>query len=383
MQNYTYHFEIKDLLTQFLQAFDGAVVKRYNSARESGQTIGVRYVYSPKQRVLHDLVNKAQHITLPCVAFYITSISRDNNRVFNKLEGSYAVANSDVSVDDHNLQPVPINIGISVSIMTRFQTDMDQILSNFVPYNDPYFIISWTRDGMPYKEIRTEVLWSGTLSLGYPIDLNNNQPARVTCDTQFTIKGWLFKADSNTIGRIFKIDSNFYTVSEVPGSPSSAATIRDALSGTDYTETITVSARPHISYCDRWLANPGVSGTAILYGDMFEYTTAVYLSGSTTSMFSGVVSARNVNTFGNISSLSALYPSISGVIPASYYIDNNSKLEVNYPAPALSGYFDIIVYNEAGYSVLSKDTYNAYRSIQFPTVSGIAVLPTSAFGIPN
>lgn len=379
MQNYTYHFELKDLLTQFLQAFDGAVVKRFNSARQSGQAIGVRYVYSPKQRVLHDLVNKAQHITLPCVSFYITSISRDNNRVFNKLEGSYAVANSNVSVDDHNLQPVPVNINIAISIMTRFQTDMDQILSNFVPYNDPYFIISWTRDGMPYKEIRTEVLWSGSLALGYPMDLNGQQPARVTCDTQFTIKGWLFKEDGDTVGRIFKIDSNFYNVSEVPGSASSAATIQRALSGTDYVDTVTVSARPHISYCDRWLTNPGASGTAILYGDMFEYTTAVYLSGSSPSVFSGVASARNVDVFGNIASLSALYPAISGVIPVSYTVDNNSKIEVNYPGPASTGYFDIIVINDAGYSVLSRDTYNSYRDVQFPTVSGIAVLQISAF----
>ena len=94
MQKYTYHWEVKDLLTQFLQAFDGAIVKRYNNQRIAGNIIGVRYVYAPKQRVLHDLVNKSQHITLPAVAFWITSISRDNTRVFNKLYGQYAVENS-------------------------------------------------------------------------------------------------------------------------------------------------------------------------------------------------------------------------------------------------------------------------------------------------
>jgi hypothetical protein len=218
------------------------------------------------------------------------------------------------------------------------------------------------------------VLWSGTLNLGYPIDLNNNQPVLVTCDTSFTIKGWLFKADSNTIGRIFKIDNNFYAVNEVPGSPSSAATIQAALSGTDYTQTVTVSARPYISYSNRWIANPGISGTAVLYGDMFDYTSAVYLSGSNSSVFASAGSARNVNIFGGIASLSAQYPLLSGVIPANYNIDNNSKIEINYPAPTTTGYFDIIVINDAGYSILSKDTYNSYRDVQFPTVSGIAVL---------
>ena len=163
MQSYTYHWEIKDLLTQFLQAFDGAIVKRFDALRKSGSNVAVRYVYAPKQRVLHDLVNKAQHTTLPAVAFNIASISRDNTRVFNKIEGSYYTDSSDFTKNKHILQPVPINITVSISIMTRFQTDMDQILSNFVPYSDPYFIISWARDGLPDREIRTEVLWSGKI----------------------------------------------------------------------------------------------------------------------------------------------------------------------------------------------------------------------------
>ena len=141
MQNFTFHWEVRDLLTQFLQAFDGAIVKRHDSNRDTGSTIGVRYVYAPKQRVLHDLINKAQHITLPVVAFWITNIGRDSSRVFNKIEGQYRASNG--STSPKNLQPVPVNIDIAVSILTRLQSDMDQILSNFVPYNDPYFIISW------------------------------------------------------------------------------------------------------------------------------------------------------------------------------------------------------------------------------------------------
>ena len=377
MQDYTFHFEIKDLLTQFLQAFDGAIVKRYNDERVAQSTVGVRYVYSPKQRVLFDLVDKAQHITLPCVAFNITNISRDPNRVFNKLEGQYY---NDVASDTksrHVLQPVPINISIAVSIMARYQTDMDQILSNFVPYSDPYFIISWSREGLPYKEIRTEVLWSGNLALTYPTDLNNNQPARVTCDTGFIIKGWLFKADSSSIGRIFKIDNNFYAVNEVPNSQTAVNTFNEivkALSATDYIETVTVSARPFLAYSDRWLANTAASGTANMYGNMFDYTTAVYVSG-TSGMFTGntVLSA-----YSTVSSLSALYPTLTGLKEiTNYTILNNNSISIAYPAPSSTGYFDIIVANPAGYGILSKDSYLQYATTQLPYANkGIQVLPS-------
>jgi hypothetical protein len=69
-----YYFEIKDLLTQFVTAFDDIVIKRFNVNRKVEDRISVRYVYSPKQRVLYDIINTAQNITLPAVAVTIGSI---------------------------------------------------------------------------------------------------------------------------------------------------------------------------------------------------------------------------------------------------------------------------------------------------------------------
>lgn len=365
MQRYTYHWEVKDLLTQFLQAFDGAIVKRYDNARNSGNNVAVRYVYAPKQRVLHDLINKAQHATLPAVAFWITNVTRDQSRVFNKLVGQYGIS-SDYAKSAHNKQPVPVNIDVSVSILTRFQGDMEQILSNFVPYNDPYFIISWTRDGMPDIEIRTEVLWNGNLNLTYPIEQNSNQSARVACDTSFTIKGWLFKHDADPVGRIFKINANFYAVSATPTFQNI-----DELVNPDYTESFTISAIPVISYANRWMNAVSVSGAVELYGNMYDYTNAVYLSG-TDGMFANTTTAA---PFASSKSLSASYPALTGIVPATeYYINSNNKLTVSYPAPATLGYFDVIVVNDAGYTKLTADSYNSNLTTQYPFVSGIQVV---------
>lgn len=370
MQKYTYHWEVKDLLTQFLQAFDGAIVKRYDQYRTPGNNIAVRYVYAPKERVLHDLINKSQHITLPAVAFWIESISRDQSRVFNKLTGQYWTDNTssvyNQSSSDHNLQPVPINITVSVSILTKFQSDMDQILSNFVPYSDPYFIISWTRDGMPGLEIRSEVLWNGTLSMKYPVEQVPTQPTRVVCDTQFTIKGWLFKADANAVGRIFKIDTTFYGVSGIPTEQNIAY-----LTDPSTTESFVISAIPQVSYSNRSITPTSLSGTVELFGDMLSYTTAVYLSGSN-NMFG---TTTTVNPFLSSTSLSASYPALSGVITAiGYDIQSNNKMFVYYQAPSATGFFDIIVLNDAGYTKLSTNAYNVNLSTQYPYISGIQVV---------
>jgi T4-like virus Myoviridae tail sheath stabiliser len=350
VQVYNYNWEIKDILTQFLQAFDGAIVKRFDNKRKPGTAVAVRYVYSPKERVLNDLVNKAQTITIPAVAFSIGSISRDVNRVFNKTNGFYYNLNSTDTESIHTLQPVPINIVVNISILTKFQTDMDQILSNFVPWSDPYFIISWTNQAMPGNEIRTEVLWDGNLRLKYPFDINNNQPTQVTCDTSFTIKGWLFKSESSPAGRIFKIDSNFYTVSAIPANESAYGEIYNALNGlqdTIYNETETVSARPQPAYVSKYTTVIGSSGTVVIYGDMLGYTNAVYVSGAP-GMFT---TTTTVTTFLSSTSLSAKYPALYNVTPVlNYYIESSNKIVVTYPAPLIEGTVDVIIFNEAGYS---------------------------------
>jgi hypothetical protein len=101
-----------------------------------------------------------------------------------------------------------------MTIITKYQTDMDQILSNFIPYCDPYIVISWKLPGIKTSqipfEIRSEILWSGNVTLNYPTELNGNQQFRVSADTSFTIKGWLFKKIDETIKKIYTIQSDYF-----------------------------------------------------------------------------------------------------------------------------------------------------------------------------
>tara|TARA_R110002110_G_scaffold56484_5_gene160444 strand:+ start:1314 stop:2108 length:795 start_codon:yes stop_codon:yes gene_type:complete len=234
MKSDPFYFEIKDMITQFVAAFDGVTIKRYNKTRDIQDRLQVRYVYSPKQRIIHDIINKAKHITLPVIAVNITGISRDPKRVFNKLDSSYYLMTTqhnltgDVGQEDNIPQPVPVNISINMSILTKFQSDMDQILSNFVPYNNPYVVISWkvpSSFATVPQEIRSEVLWNDTISLTYPTELTPDSPYRVSADTQFTIKGWLFRKETSPVKTIFTIDTTVYAISSVDGMPdiSSAA----------------------------------------------------------------------------------------------------------------------------------------------------------------
>lgn len=220
MKKETFHFEISDLLIQFLAAFDQVVISRFDVNRTSGQKIQVKYVYAPKQRVLYDIINPGQNLTLPVVAITMGSISRDQNRVFNKTAGFLSPGSIDPKIPTSTTNffraPVPVNIVLKMSMLTRYQTDLEQILSNFIPYNNPYIIISWkvpeTYNFKYTQEIRTEVLWDGQINIDYPVDIDGGKKALITADTSFTIKGWLFPAADNPVGNIFKINTNLTAV---------------------------------------------------------------------------------------------------------------------------------------------------------------------------
>lgn len=264
MRKETYHFEIKDLITQFTAAFDDIIIKRYDKDKNPQSKVQVRYVYAPKQRVLYDLVNKAQNITVPAVAINITNVSRDENRVFNKLAGFYiskGLSDNDAkNVSQFYRTPIPVNIGIAMSIITKFQTDMDQILSNFVPYSNPYIIISWkiplglvNPNNAMLQEIRSEVLWDGSINLSYPVELQANDKYRIVGDTTFVIKGWLFPAVEAPVGNIYQIDANFHTEANITSYDelsSSSITYPLSTGLVNETESVSISGNPTFTKSD-------------------------------------------------------------------------------------------------------------------------------------
>lgn len=357
MKDYTYSFEIKDLLTQFICAFDDIVIKRYDKDRNAREDISVRYVLAPKQRVMYDIVNKAQNLTLPVVAVNMTGISRDPTRVFNKLDNVY---NSLSEVSNSNIQmPVPINIEVSMSILARYLQDMDQILSNFVPYNNPYIVLSWkepTTIADQVVEIRSEVLWGGTINLTEPTDSTYAEKFRVVADTTFTIKGWLFKNVNDLSSQIYFIKQNFIPINNnLIISDENYDSLFAATSSVPEIETLSLSAIPIItsifyntssnlhSITSNFNVNnqfPISLNTFTLYGNNFNHTTDVLLS------------ASNSTLQGSLCTITSKYTgTVSGhILPLNYIsILNDNLMTLTIPNLSGSCNFNIIINNNAGW----------------------------------
>lgn len=313
MKNLTYHFEIQDMLIQFVAAFDDVVIGRFNKNRQEKEQIKVRYLHAPKQRVLLDIVNKAQNITLPVIAINATSISRDEERVFNKLEGFIhppSKVNNEKTYSVDVPMPLPIDVSVSMSIIASFQSDIEQIISNFAPYCNPYVVISWrVPDAFGYdtvKEIRSTVLWDGSVALEYPVDIEASSKTRFIANTTFTIKGWLFPAaPAERVENIYFVDSNFRVSSKLELDRDNYSSFLNDQYKYDESshllneiETVSISAVPQITnvlttelteISGYHILYPSPNNnTLILYGYNFDLTKNILLSSTSTKIITSL-----------------------------------------------------------------------------------------------
>lgn len=376
MKRQSFHFELQDLIIQFLAAFDDIVIKRYNKNRVVADTLQARIVYAPKQRVLHDIISPGQNITLPVVSLGIKSISWAKERVFNKLEGfDIKERINDITQVRKIPSPVPIDINMNLSVITRYQLDMDQIISNFTPFLNPYIVVSWKIpdifDTNDINEIRSVIKWSGTTTLSYPLELAAKDKSLITADTTFTIEGWLFPDFETSPGEIYYIDSNFYTTRTL-----SEFTIREdynTLSATDFTgpavtssDTISVSGSPSVTnmfynsggialelYDNFTMSSTISSNKIVLYGYSFNHTRNVLLSSGNTALY-GTLTSLNYEYF----------PTLSGsILPTQNWdIVTNSVMTITIPSLSATDKFNIIIENKAGWAS-SFEASDGYLSI--------------------
>lgn len=214
MRQQAFHFELRDNTLALANALNDIIIKRFkdNSRTEVEKEVNVRFVYGQKNRILYDIINAAKATTLPVVALDLKSFSHDSQRIFNKNSEFY----DPIIEGDHcarYLTPTPIKLNFGVTIITRYRTDLEQIASNFIPFFNPYIIVSLK---VPEKfnlqldqEIRSKIKWDGSFNIEYPDPVDSNNKQLFTATTSFEMDGWLFKPEEPPAKPIYSIDANF------------------------------------------------------------------------------------------------------------------------------------------------------------------------------
>lgn len=213
MRQENFHFELRDNTDALATALNDIIIKRFkdDSRTDIEKKINVRFVYGPKKRVLYDIINAAKVTTLPVVALDLKGFSHDTTRIFNKNGEFFDTIISGDNCAQY-LTPTPIKLNYSITIIARYRTDIEQIISNIIPHCNPYFVISIKVPSdfklLGEQEIREVVTWSGNINIEHPDPINKDAKSIYTATTDFTVNGWLFKPEQPAAKPIYEINAD-------------------------------------------------------------------------------------------------------------------------------------------------------------------------------
>jgi hypothetical protein len=146
MFEYFYHEIIRKTVVSFGTLFNGITIKHKDDAGNITSSVRVPLAYGPTQKFLARLeqvpnLNKPVQMNLPRMSFELIGMSYDTTR---KLTTTQTFLTRDI--DNNQIKsaylPVPYNLNFELSIMTKLNDDMLQIVEQILPYFQPNYNLS-------------------------------------------------------------------------------------------------------------------------------------------------------------------------------------------------------------------------------------------------
>jgi len=142
MFDYFYNEVFRSVIIGFGTLFNGIEVRHKDGNDANFSTIQVPLAYGPTQKFLARMeqeanLNRPVQITLPRMSFEFTDLSYDPSRKVTQTQ-TIVTKTSDGEVKK-TFVPVPYNMTIQLSIMTKLNDDMLQIVEQILPYFQPSY----------------------------------------------------------------------------------------------------------------------------------------------------------------------------------------------------------------------------------------------------
>jgi|TARA_Y100000289_G_scaffold21293_1_gene20584 hypothetical protein len=144
---YYYHEIIRKTIISFGTLFNTIDIKHKDQTGKNYSTVRIPVAYGPAEKFLARLeqkpdIRKRVAITLPRIAFELSSITYDNSRKVSTMQTFKAVTKDGSKAARKVFMPVPYNLGFRLSIMSQYNEDALQILEQILPYFQPSFNIT-------------------------------------------------------------------------------------------------------------------------------------------------------------------------------------------------------------------------------------------------
>jgi hypothetical protein len=176
----------------------------------------VPIAYGPTQKFLARVeqkpdLRKRVAMTLPRMSFEMTSLKYDSSRKISALQTFKAIKTTDRTEQVKVFMPVPYNIGFQLSIMTKLNDDMLQIVEQILPAFQPNFTLTINLISSIGEKKDIPITLEG-INMEDNYEGNYTERRALVYTLNFTAKTYLFGpiADS-TDGLIKKVQVDYYT----------------------------------------------------------------------------------------------------------------------------------------------------------------------------
>jgi len=148
MFEYFYHEILRKTVVAFGSLFNGIEIKHVNSSNQTVSVQKVPLAYGPTQKFLARLeqtppdLNKPNQITLPRMSFEYVNLTYDPSRKVTSTQSFLSGLAEDGTQIRKTYMPVPYNLEFQLSIMTKLNEDMLQIIEQILPYFQPAYTLT-------------------------------------------------------------------------------------------------------------------------------------------------------------------------------------------------------------------------------------------------
>ena len=207
MFEYFYNEIFRSVIIGFGSMFNGIEIQHKNESDNSISTLKVPLAYGPTQKFLARIeqqanLNKSTQMSLPRMSFEFTDLQYDPTRKSTQTQ-QFVVKNSSGSEIKKGYVPVPYNMTIQLSIMTKLNDDMLQIVEQILPYFQPAYNLPINFLG-DFKEKRDIPIQLEGISMEDDYEGNFETRRALVYTLTFTAKTFLFGPLSDVSGDIIK-----------------------------------------------------------------------------------------------------------------------------------------------------------------------------------
>ena len=210
---YFYHEILRKTVIGFGTLFNGIEIRHDNDSGGEVSRMKVPLAYGPMQKFLAKIeqqptIQGRPAITLPRMSFEMTNLNYDPSRKAS-ITQTFKSGNTDNV--KKVFMPVPYNVGFMLSIATKLNDDMLQIMEQILPYFQPGLNITLNLiSSINEKRDIPIILESINMSDDYEGSFDNRRAMITTM--QFSAKVYMFGAVADSPdGLIKKVNVDYFT----------------------------------------------------------------------------------------------------------------------------------------------------------------------------